>query len=289
MRVLVTGHHGYIGSLLMPLLARPGIDAVGLDSDLFDSCTFGPPVVEPWPSRRQDLRDVTVGDLEGFDAVMHLAALSNDPLGDINPNLTYDINLDGSLRLARLAKEAGVQRFLFSSSCSNYGASGDDLLDEQAALAPLTAYAVSKVKLEEELTRLARRHLHAGLPAQRHRLRHLAAPAGRSGAQQPDRLGGDHGEDRPAERRHPVAADRSRRGHLPRLPAAARGAARQGPRPGVQHRRLGGELPHPRARRDRRRDDPRLRGDLRAGGRARRPQLPRELRQARRTPSRSSA
>ncbi len=155
MRVLVTGHHGYIGSLLMPILADRGIDAVGLDSDLFASCTFGPPVVEHWPSRRQDLRDVTVGDLEGFDAVMHLAALSNDPLGDINPNLTYDINLQGSLRLARQAKEAGVGRFLFSSSCSNYGASGNDLLDEQAALAPLTAYAVSKVKLEEELTRLA--------------------------------------------------------------------------------------------------------------------------------------
>ena len=155
MRVLVTGHHGYIGSLLMPLLAERGIDACGIDSDLFESCTFGPSVAEPWPSRRQDLRDVTVGDLAGFDAVMHLAALSNDPLGDINPNLTYDINLEGALRLARLAKEAGVRRFLFSSSCSNYGASGDGLLDEQAALAPLTPYAVSKVKLEEALTALA--------------------------------------------------------------------------------------------------------------------------------------
>ncbi|MEO8198695.1 MAG: SDR family oxidoreductase [Thermoanaerobaculia bacterium] len=155
MRVLVTGHHGYIGSLLMPLLAERGIDAVGLDSDLFENCTFGPPVAETWPSRQMDLRDATLGDLEGFDAVMHLAALSNDPLGDINPNLTYDINLEGSLRLARLAKQAGVGRFLFSSSCSNYGASGDGLLDEQAPLAPLTPYAISKVKLEEELTRLA--------------------------------------------------------------------------------------------------------------------------------------
>jgi nucleoside-diphosphate-sugar epimerase len=155
MRVLVTGHHGYIGSLLMPLLAERGIDAAGLDSDLFEACTFGPPVPERWPSIRKDLRDVTVGDLEGFDAVIHLAALSNDPLGDLNPNLTYDINLDGSLRLARLAKEAGVGRFLFSSSCSNYGASGDALLDENAELAPLTPYAVSKVKLETELNRLA--------------------------------------------------------------------------------------------------------------------------------------
>jgi nucleoside-diphosphate-sugar epimerase len=155
MRILVTGHHGYIGSLLMPLLAERGIDAVGLDSDLFEPCTFGPRIDETWPSLHKDLRDVTVGDLEGFDAVMHLAALSNDPLGDINPNLTYDINLDGSLRLARLAKQAGVRRFLFSSSCSNYGASGDHLLDEEATLAPLTPYAVSKVKLEQELTRLA--------------------------------------------------------------------------------------------------------------------------------------
>jgi len=155
MRVLVTGHHGYIGSLLMPLLAARGIDACGLDSDLFASCTFGRPVPEPWRSMRKDLRDVTAGDLAGFDAVMHLAALSNDPLGDLNPNLTYDINLDGSLRIARLAKAAGVPRFLFSSSCSNYGASGDALLDEQAELAPLTPYAISKVKLEEELRRLA--------------------------------------------------------------------------------------------------------------------------------------
>ncbi|MEO8275452.1 MAG: SDR family oxidoreductase [Thermoanaerobaculia bacterium] len=155
MRVLVTGHHGYIGSLLMPLLAERGIDACGLDSDLFAACTFGTRVDERWPSMHKDLRDVTVGELEGFDVVMHLAALSNDPLGDLNPNLTYDINLDGSLRLARLAKQAGVSRFLFSSSCSNYGASGDGLLDERAELSPLTPYAVSKVKLEEELTRLA--------------------------------------------------------------------------------------------------------------------------------------
>ena len=155
MRVLVTGHHGYIGSLLMPQIAKRGIDVVGLDSDLFAACTFGPPVAEEWPSLRKDLRDVTAADLEGFDAVMHLAALSNDPLGDINPSLTYDINLDASLRLARLAKNAGVGRFLFSSSCSNYGASGDGLLDEQAELAPLTPYAVSKVKLESELARLA--------------------------------------------------------------------------------------------------------------------------------------
>ncbi len=156
MRVLVTGHHGYIGSVLMPLLAAAGHQIVGLDSELFAPCTFGPTQPEePWPTLTRDLRDVEPADLIGFDAVIHLAGLSNDPLGDLNPSLTYDINLQGSLRLARLAQAAGVQRFLFSSSCSNYGASGDDLLDEEATLAPLTPYAVSKVQFEAELAQLA--------------------------------------------------------------------------------------------------------------------------------------
>lgn len=156
MRVLVTGHHGYIGSVLMPLLVEAGHEAVGLDSDLFEACTLGaPPDESRWRSLRKDLRDVEARDLEGFDAIVHLAALSNDPLGDLNPDLTYDINLEGSLRLARHAREAGVGRFLFSSSCSNYGAAGDELLDERSELQPLTPYAISKVRLEEELSDLA--------------------------------------------------------------------------------------------------------------------------------------
>jgi nucleoside-diphosphate-sugar epimerase len=156
MRVLVTGHHGYLGSVLMPYLVARGHEAVGLDSDLFERCLLGgEPARGPWRSIAADLRDVTAGELEGFDAVLHLAALSNDPLGDLDPELTYQINLEGSLRLARLAKQAGVGRFIFSSSCSNYGASGDALLDEAAELQPLTAYAISKVRLEEELDRLA--------------------------------------------------------------------------------------------------------------------------------------
>jgi nucleoside-diphosphate-sugar epimerase len=156
MRVLVTGHHGYLGSVLMPRLVERGHEAVGLDSDLFERCLLGgEPARGPWRSVRKDLRDVTRGDLEGFDAVLHLAALSNDPLGDLDPDLTYAINLEASLSLARLAREAGVPRFLFSSSCSNYGASGEALLDEGAELQPLTAYAISKVRLEEELNRLA--------------------------------------------------------------------------------------------------------------------------------------
>lgn len=157
MRVLVTGHHGYIGSLLMPLLVAAGHEPVGLDSDFFASCLLGPPPTEPWPSRRRDLRDVTPAELDGFDAVLHLAGLSNDPLGDLDPELTFAINLEGSLGLARAAKSAGVPRFLFSSSCSNYGAAGDALIDEEGELQPITPYAVSKVRFEQELARLADR------------------------------------------------------------------------------------------------------------------------------------
>ena len=155
MRVLVTGHHGYIGAVVAPQLAEAGHDVVGLDAFLYRGCDFGPEVgrVE---ERQGDVRDVTPTELAGFDAVVHLAALSNDPLGDLNSEWTYDVNLDGTLRLARAAKEAGVERFVFSSSCSMYGASGrDDVLDEDAPLKPLTAYAESKVRAEEGLAELA--------------------------------------------------------------------------------------------------------------------------------------
>ncbi|HYZ76664.1 MAG TPA: SDR family oxidoreductase [Gaiellaceae bacterium] len=155
MRVLVTGHHGYIGAVVAPQLAEAGHDVVGLDAFLYRGCDFGPEVgrVE---ERQGDVRDVTAAELAGFDAVVHLAALSNDPLGDLNPEWTYDVNLDGTLRLARAAREAGVGRFVFSSSCSMYGASGrDDVLDEDAPLKPLTAYAESKVRAEEGLSELA--------------------------------------------------------------------------------------------------------------------------------------
>ncbi|HLF55600.1 MAG TPA: SDR family oxidoreductase [Thermoanaerobaculia bacterium] len=156
MRILVTGHHGYLGSVFLPLAAAAGHELVGLDSDLFERCTFGgEPAAGSWRDVRRDLRDVGRGDLEAFDAVVHFAALSNDPLGDLDPELTYQINLEASIRFARLAREAGVERFVFSSSCSNYGASGDALLDESSELRPLTPYAISKVKLEEELLKLA--------------------------------------------------------------------------------------------------------------------------------------
>jgi len=154
MRVLVTGHDGYIGAVLTPWLQAAGHDVVGLDSFLFEGCDFGAPApaVEAY---RVDLRDIEPAHLAGFDAVIHLAGLSNDVLGDLDPELTYDINHRASVRLAQFAKDAGVQRFLFSSSCSMYGTSGDDLLTEESAFNPITPYAISKVRVEEELSKLA--------------------------------------------------------------------------------------------------------------------------------------
>ena len=154
MRVLVTGSLGYIGTVLVPMLQQRDHDVVGVDTDLYQTCTFSGqlPHVKTIPV---DVRDLQPERLAGREAVIHLAGLSNDPLGDYRPELTEEINATASVSLAEKAKSAGVSRFLFASSCSNYGAAGDRFLDETAAFNPVTPYAVSKVKVEAALNKMA--------------------------------------------------------------------------------------------------------------------------------------
>jgi nucleoside-diphosphate-sugar epimerase len=154
MRILVTGHLGYIGTVMVPILIDAGHEVVGLDSDLFRACTFSPGI-RPVPELRLDVRDVQPAHLRGFDAVVHLAALSNDSLANLKPEITQEINFAASVRLARLAKEAGIPRFLFASSCAVYGKAGGELVDETAEPDPVTPYNISKVRVEQEVGKLA--------------------------------------------------------------------------------------------------------------------------------------
>ena len=154
MRVLLTGHRGYIGSVMVPMLQEQGHEVVGLDTDWFERCTFTGTIPEV-ESINKDTRDIVESDIEGFDAIIHLAGLSNDPMGDFRPMITEEINDLASVRLAEMAKKVGVKRFLFASSCSNYGASGDNFLTEEADFNPVTAYGRSKVQVELAVNKLA--------------------------------------------------------------------------------------------------------------------------------------
>ena len=155
MRVLVAGDRGYIGAVLVPFLRAAGHQVDGLDLGLYEGCDLGPPAPGMGPQPPRDMRDTEPADLAGYDAVACLAALSNDPLGHLNPATTYSVNLDGTLQLARAAKAAGIDRFLFASSCSLYGAAGSAAVAEDAELFPVTPYGETKVTAERELALLA--------------------------------------------------------------------------------------------------------------------------------------
>ena len=154
MRILVTGHLGYIGSVLTPMLLEQGYEVVGMDSDLYRASTFTEGLVSV-PTIKKDIREATIEDFDGINAVLHLAALSNDPLGYLDRELTFDINYRAAVRLASLSKQAGVSTFIFSSSCSSYGGGGEEMKTEESAFNPLTPYGESKVLAEKEIGALA--------------------------------------------------------------------------------------------------------------------------------------
>ena len=231
MKVFVTGVNGYIGTVLAPVLMEQGMEVVGLDTGYYrdgwlysdDKALARTPL-----TINKDLRRITRQDLEGADAVVHLAELSNDPLGQNKPAVTHQINHRGSVAIAEMAREAGIRRFVYASSCSVYGAGTGDFVDETTPPNPQTAYAECKVLVERDVGKMAGTGFLPGLPAKRNRLRAFAAHALRYRNQRPVRPGVDHEKDRDDERRKPLAPRRAYPGHL---------------RSGVPERRRAGQMP----------------------------------------------
>ena len=253
MKVLVTGHDGYIGTVLTPLLLEAGHEPHGLDTSLFANHAFGE--IPEIPAREADIRDVTAEELDGFDAVIHLAALSNDPLGNLAPEITYAVNHHASVALARAAREAGVPRFLYSSLVQHLRRRRRrHAARRERGLPP--GHALRRVEGAGRAGHRARspRPLLPRLPPQRHRLRRLPPHARRHRGQQPRRLRLRDRRGADAVRRHAVAPARPRRGHRARLRRRARGARGADPQRGLQHRPRRGQPPDPRHRADGRGD-----------------------------------
>ena len=262
MKVLVTGHHGYIGSVLAPMVRDAGHEVVGLDTFYYRGCDLGNDSRFE-PALEIDVRSVSPQVLAGFDAVVHLAALSNDPLGDLDAEWTYSINFGGTMSLARAAKEAGVSRFIFASSCSMYGAAeGDDLVGEDAPLRPLTSYAESKVRAEEGLRELAGDGFSPVSMRNATAYGGVTASEARHRSQQSRGMGAYDGCDQAPERRHVVAAAGAHSGHRPCDARASRCACERACRRRVQHRLRRPELPHSRPRGDRPSSSSEVPGDL---------------------------
>ena len=278
MRILVTGTEGYLGHVFAPTLLAAGHDVIGVDTGFYREAQLYRGVDPQAHTLFKDIRRVTVDDLEGVDAIVHMAELSNDPVGELSPTITYDINHKGSVHLARLAKQAGVRRFVYMSSCSVYGvASGSDMTEDDPTN-PQTAYAECKVMVERDLAPMADDNFsptfmrNATAFGASPRMRFDIVVNNLSG------LAWTTKTHRDEQRRQPVATAGARARHLEGAAHGARRADREGAQPDLQRGQHRQQLSGERNRRDRRRRLPRMSAELWLA-RQRQPQLPRQFRQ----------